>query len=247
MLKYFFYSFFLLVLGVVIIAGFRGQRFQDPPLEMFTDMVHQKKLKAQVPSNFFSDKRTARVPVADTMPMGYDIPAQSYHETIANQPDKIYVENFKIRKYTGGPDYLNTGRMGEVWGDGIPIEVTPLAMQRGQERYNINCAVCHGLAGDGKGITGQFGMVAIANLHEARFLEMPDGEIYNTIVNGKGTMMAYGHQVALYDRWAIVAYIRALQRSQIGTLADLTPEERRLLEAQSTMADTTTEEQTSNE
>ncbi len=105
-------------------------------------------------------------------------------------------------------------------------------MARGQERYNINCAVCHGYSGHGNGVTGKFGMVAIATYHDERLRNMPDGEIYNTIANGKGTMMAYGHQVSLYDRWAIVAYIRALQRSQYAKAADLTPEERQFLEAQ---------------
>lgn len=230
MLKNFFLIFILLIIGVVAVAGFRGHKFTDPPIEIFNDMDHQKKKKAQTPSEFFADMRSAREPVPGTMPMGYEIPKETYHEEVATRPEKILVKNFKIRKYTGGPDYLNTGKMGEVWGDGIPLEITPALMQRGQERYNINCAVCHGLSGHGDGITGKYGMVAIATYHDDRMRSMPDGEIYNTITNGKGTMMAYGHQVSLYDRWAIIAYIRALQASQYAKVDSLSPDQRKMLE-----------------
>jgi len=236
MLKYFFLSFFLLIVAIVAIAGFRGHHFSEPPIQLFDDMDDQAKLKSQKPSEFFADMRAARSPVDGTMPMGYDIPAETYHQEVANRPEKIRVTNFKTREYTGGPDYLNTGRMGEVWGDGIPVEITPELMARGQQRYNINCSVCHGLAGHGNGIIGKFGMVAIATYHDERMRNMPDGEIYNTITNGKGTMMAYGHQVSLYDRWAIIAYIRALQVSQNVTMTELSPELQEQLKAQSTAA-----------
>jgi mono/diheme cytochrome c family protein len=93
-------------------------------------------------------------------------------------------------------------------------------MQRGREQYNIHCAVCHGLDGYGgqgeqaHGMLGRKGMVGIANYHQDKYRDMADGEIFNTISNGKNSMSAYGHQIKVQDRWAIVAYIRALQLSQ---------------------------------
>jgi len=232
MLKNFFLIFILLMVTVVAVAGFRGQKTSRRPIEIFSDMDHQKKVKAQVPSNFFADGRGARVPVAGTMPMGYAIPEQSYHETLAEMPEKLLVTNFKERLYTGGPDYLNTGKIGEVWGDGLPLETTNELIERGFERYTINCTVCHGATGAGNGIAGQYGIAGIPTFHTDRLRDMPDGEIYNTIVHGKNTMMSYGHQVSLYDRWAIVAYIRVLQRANNGTVEDLSPEGRAILEAQ---------------
>ena len=93
-------------------------------------------------------------------------------------------------------------------------------MLRGRERFNIHCAVCHGLDGYGgqgdqaHGMLGRKGMIGIANYHQDKYRQMADGEIFNTISNGKASMSAYGHQIKVQDRWAIVAYIRALQVSQ---------------------------------
>jgi mono/diheme cytochrome c family protein len=101
------------------------------------------------------------------------------------------------------------------------VKVDEAFIQRGQERFNINCAVCHGKAGFANGITSKFGVAAIANLQDDRIKQMPDGQIFSTITNGKNTMGAYGPNVAIDDRWAIVAYIRTLQKSQSVKLAEL--------------------------
>ena len=93
--------------------------------------------------------------------------------------------------------------------------------------------MCHGATGAGNGIAGKYGLVAIANLHQQRIRDMADGEIFNTITHGKNTMMGYGDRIQVQDRWAIVAYIRALQLSQGGaTINDVPPAERAQLEAQ---------------
>lgn len=103
--------------------------------------------------------------------------------------------------------------------DRLTVHWTRL-LKRGREQYNIHCAACHGLDGYGgqgdqaHGMVGRKGMIGIANYHQDKYREMADGEIYNTITNGKNSMSAYGHQVKVQDRWAIVAYIRALQLSQ---------------------------------
>jgi mono/diheme cytochrome c family protein len=123
--------------------------------------------------------------------------------------------------------------MGDVYGDGVPEGVTidGAFLARGRERYDINCAVCHGKAGDGKGVVGQYGLPAIANLHDDRIAQMPDGQLFSTVTNGKNTMGAYGPQIAVEDRWAIVAYLRALQRTTRGKLADLSEARQKELQA----------------
>jgi mono/diheme cytochrome c family protein len=110
----------------------------------------------------------------------------------------------------------------------LPITATLLA--RGQERFNINCSPCHGAAGDGKGITTKFGMGVVADLHDVkpprRVVQQGDGEIFNTITYGKTLMGPYGPNITVEDRWAIVAYVRALQRSHLATLEDVPADQR---------------------
>lgn len=229
MLKYFFYIFGLIVVLIVTVAGFRGQKFEKPPIEIFPDMDHQPKVKAQVPSDFYSDGRGNREPVVGTVPMGYQMPLHKPVDGSTGESASPYTD---IR-FSSGVSYTDTGKMGNQWGTGLPMEVTPEFIARGQERYNISCQVCHGAAGDGAGIAGKYGLVAIANLHQQRIRDMADGEIYNTITHGKNTMMGYGDRIQVKDRWAIVAYIRALQKSQGGaTINDVPSEERAKLESQ---------------
>jgi mono/diheme cytochrome c family protein len=120
--------------------------------------------------------------------------------------------------------------MGSNWGTGLPVEVTPQLLERGMQRYNINCAVCHGPTAAGDGIVKQYGLATVVTLQDERIRNMADGEIFNTITHGKNTMMSYGPNVTVNDRWAIIAYLRVLQRSQNATLADVPPEARAELE-----------------
>ena len=186
-------------------------------------MDHQPKVKAQVPSEFFADERGNRLPVLGTVPIGYEAPVSKENPF----PDE---GKYRMLRYSTGTDYLNTGRFGDRWGTGIPLPVTAELMQRGQERYTIFCGVCHGASGGGNGVAGQYGLVAIANFHQDRLREMADGEIYNTIVMGKNTMLGYGSNIPVDDRWAIVAYVRALLAAQTATINDVPPAERAALE-----------------
>lgn len=224
MLRYFFIGLGLFLVGLFAVAGFRGQKSKEPPIEIFPDMDHQPKVKAQVPSKFFADNRGNRLPVAGTVPIGYEAP-QSKGNPFPNEG------LYRTVRFSAGTDYLNTGRFGGQWGTGIPLPVTAELMQRGKERYQIFCAVCHGASGGGNGVAGQYGLVAIASYHQDRLREMADGEIYNTIVHGKNTMLGYGDRIPLDDRWAIVAYVRALQMAQTASLGDVPPDERAKLEA----------------
>jgi len=228
MLRYFFALFALTILVVVSLAGFRGQFFKQPPIEIFPDMDHQPKVKAQVPSQFFADGRGNRLPVPGTVPVGYSTP-------LRDQATGEIVEMggpYKQIAFGAMPDYFNTGKIGDRWGTGIPLEVTMEVMERGRERYNISCKVCHGAVGLGNGIASQFGLAAVANLQIERIRVMADGEIYNTITHGKNTMMGYGHNIQVEDRWAIVAYLRAMQLAQNATIDVVPPGELAALQAE---------------
>src|SRR5256712_13463488 len=126
--------------------------------------------------------------------------------------------------FSVGTDYYNTGKMGDRWGTGIPVPVTPELLERGRQRFGITCAMCHGATAAGNGITKQYGLATVVSLQDERIRKMADGEIFNTITNGKNTMMAYGPNIIVPDRWAIIAYLRALQRSQNAASVDVPPE-----------------------
>ena len=221
----------ILVLGgiaLVAIFGFRGEKSTGSPLEVFPDMVRQVKVRAQAPSGFFADGRGARAPILGTVPMGYEMPRPDAMATPANA---VAAPAPRARTaFSGGTDYYDTGKMGDQWGSGLPVEVTPALMQRGRERFNITCAMCHGATAAGNGITKQLGLTTVVTLQDDRIRKMADGEIFNTITNGKNTMMAYGSTLTVNDRWAVIAYVRALQRSQNATIADVPEEQRAALD-----------------
>src|SRR5213596_1596679 len=227
MLRGFLLISLLFTIAIIAVFGFRGQKSTGSPLEIFPDMVRQMKVRAQAPLNFFSDGRGSRPPVTGTLPIGYEMPKP---ETIATPAAAVAtVEALQTHPRVGfsvGTDYYDTGKMGNNWGTGIPLEVTRELLQRGQQRFNITCAMCHGAAAAGNGITKQYGLATVVSLQDERIRKMSDGEIFNTITNGKNTMMAYGPNIIVPDRWAIIAYLRALQRSQNTNVADVPPEHR---------------------
>jgi len=224
MLRGFLVIFLLCTIAIIAVFGFRGQKSTGPPLELFPDMVRQMKVRAQAPLNFFADGRGPRLPVAGTVPIGYEMPKQEAVATTGVVAVGPY--SHPHASFSAGADYYNTGKMGDRWGTGIPLEVTRELMERGQQRFNITCVMCHGAAAAGNGITKQYGLATVVSLQDERLRKMSDGEIFNTITNGKNTMMAYGPNIIVPDRWAIIAYLRALQRSQNAAIADV-PEDHR--------------------
>lgn len=199
MIKYFLIIFTLLTAFVIGVFGFRGSKFRDTPVRLFPDMEVQDKLKSQKPDPFFENGVGSRLPVAGTLPNSTD--------------DGLYSLEFGEGK-TG---YYYTGQFGDYYGTGLPEELelteenAEAFLRRGQERYNIYCSVCHGVAGDGNGVTANYGIPGIANLHVFPKAEYPDGRLYDVITNGKGNMGGYGYNIPVSDRWAIVSYIRTLQ------------------------------------
>ena len=97
---------------------------------------------------------------------------------------------------------------------------------RGQSRYQIYCQPCHGTLGDGNGITKQYGMIATPSYHDDRLRGMAEGELFNTITNGKNTMSSYADKLSPDDRWAVIAYVRALQRAHHASVDDVPLEHR---------------------
>jgi hypothetical protein len=227
MLRGFFLLFLLSGVALVAILGFRGQKSTGAPLEVFPDMVRQMKVKAQAPLGFFADGRGPRQPVEGTVPIGYAMPKPGNAPSGAPPAESISHEQIG---FSVGTDYYNTGKMGNNWGTGIPMTVTPELMKRGHDRFNITCAMCHGATAAGDGITKQYGLATVVTLQDDRIRKMSDGEIFNTITHGKNTMMAYGPNIMVSDRWAIIAYLRALQRSQTTTINDVPEEHRAELE-----------------
>jgi mono/diheme cytochrome c family protein len=228
MLRAFFLVFILVTIAWIAVFGFRGQKSGKPEIEIFPDMVRQMKVRAQSESNFFADQRGARQPVDGTVPMGYDLPLPNDEGGAVDATGEMAMR--PRLGFSEGTDYYNTGKMGANWGTGIPLEVTPALMQRGQQRFSINCAVCHGPLAAGDGIVKQYGLATVVTLQDDRIRNMADGEIFNTITHGKNTMMAYGPRITVQDRWAIISYLRALQRSQHASAADVPAEHQAELE-----------------
>ncbi|SRR5260221_61141 len=213
-MRYFLLIFALSVVVVMAIAGKRGSTSRRPPIEIFSDMDRQAKLRPQTLNEFFSDRMSSRLPVAGTI-------ARSKPYQINGQDVYPYQEAA-----------VNTGRIPGTTNfvETIPLPVTAQLMARGQQRFNIYCSPCHGAQGDGKGITTKLGMAVIADLHDGgarKIPQQPDGQIFNTISYGKAPLMgAYGGIIPVEDRWAIVAYVRALERSHLATIEDVPADER---------------------
>jgi mono/diheme cytochrome c family protein len=200
-MRYFLLLFALTIVAVMIVAGQRGHTFRKPPVYIFPDMDRQPKLRPQEPNKFFANNISSQLPVPGTIARG-----DTFEDTPANTGKK-----------PGTTNYVDT----------IPVPVTAELMARGQERFNIHCAICHGAAGDGKGVPTKFGMAIIADLHDNKTRRVPqqsDGEIFHTISYGKNLMQGYAPQIPISDRWAIIAYLRALQRSRLATLEDVPAE-----------------------
>jgi mono/diheme cytochrome c family protein len=176
---------------------FRGRPSEDPPIHINPNMDNQPKYKAQSESQYFENGATMRMPVAGTVARG---------------------EEYEDTRY-----YFGKNTNGEALSEN-PIPITIQLLKRGQKRYNIYCAPCHGRTGDGKGIVVKRGYLPPPNFHQDLVRNYPDGHFFDVITNGIRNMPSYKHMIPVKDRWAIVSYVRALQRSQNATISDI-PEE----------------------
>ncbi|MEM6911000.1 MAG: cytochrome c [Verrucomicrobiota bacterium] len=221
MLKNFLIAYALVALLFVGMMGFRGTKDSNRPFMVFNDMDDQYKVKFQDSSDLFADGVGSRRPIETTVPQG-----------LVKAPGLAQEGKVAPEGYTQFSDYYHTGRFGDFWGDGMPIELElsdatmDAFLRRGQERYEVFCTVCHGSDGNAQSVVAQRGFAGIASIHQERLLpgNISDGYLYDVIANGKGLMGKYGDKLNVYDRWAVVAYLRALQKSQRTIYTEVKPE-----------------------
>jgi len=183
-------------LAVVLLAGCRGTTSEKPPIHIVPNMDYQKRFDPQSRNTFFADGRSMRPLVPGTVARGFLRDDTQFHFG-----------------RTGDGEFVPE----------IPVPITREFLLRGRERYEIYCAPCHGRAGDGQGVimTGQYGYVPAPTYHSDQLRAVPDGYLFDVLTNGVRSMPGYGHLVPIADRWAIVTYIRALQRSQNASASDV--------------------------
>lgn len=208
-MRYFLLIFLTLVAVVFGIAGLRGHLSRKPPILLIPDLNRQFRLRPEQPNGFFANGLSSQL-----VPLG-----------TVSRSQPLQTVDGPIYPYEDSP--VNSGRAAGTTNfvETNPLPVTPALLRQGREQFGIYCAPCHGAAGDGNGIMKKLGvMPAVANLHDKRIVEMTDGEIFNTVSRGKNLMAAYSPTVSVKDRWAIIAYLRALQLSWLGSTNDLPPD-----------------------
>ena len=190
----------LALIPPVMIALARAQKSTKPRIHLIQDMDNQARFKAQSLNPLFADTRAMRPAVPGTVARGMLNEDAHFHE----------------------------GKVGDEWASIFPIPVDAALMRRGRERFDIYCTPCHGYEGSGNGIVNvradklmEGTWIPPTSLHVDQVRSQEHGKIYNTIANGIRKMPAYGDQIAPHDRWAVVAYVRALQRSQNAKLEDV--------------------------
>lgn len=162
------------------------------------DMYDQPRYTANQPSDFFADGRAMRAAPANTVAMGSFDPESAL--------------------YTGQVD-------GELAAE-LPLELTAELLEHGRTRYNAYCAPCHGLTGDGNGVIAYRGPIEVPSLHQDRLRTVAIGYVFDVITNGINRMYSYANRIPPEDRWAVAAYVRALQLSQNASASELTAEQR---------------------
>ncbi len=183
-------SFLFFATGLLLSSGCK------PLFDIRKAMYDQPKYEALEASDFFGDRRSARPLIEGTVAQGQ-----------LRLDDHLYLA------------------LEEIDGDVLqarsyPFEITMADLERGRERYDIYCSVCHGLSGHGEGMVVRRGYKAAPGYHSEKLRDMPPGYFYSVITNGYGQMSSYAAQIPVEDRWRITAYIQALQRSQFASIED---------------------------
>jgi mono/diheme cytochrome c family protein len=193
----------LALIPPLVFARMRAVPSPNRPIHIFWDMDFQPKYKTQVPNPLFADGRAMRAPVEGTVAQG-----ESYVDT-----------------------HLYEGVVNGQWATALPaaMRMDEATLRRGRQRFDIYCSACHGWAGYGDGPVNQRAMELVSNvngpvngtqwvaaksLHDETTRDQPMGQLFNTITHGIRNMAGYGAQIKVEDRWAIAAYVKALQLSQ---------------------------------
>jgi len=204
-MRYVLIGIAMMVFLVVSLAGFRGDISRKPPLEVFPDMDRQPKLRPMEPNGFFKNGMSSQPLVEGTIARSEAIDLGEGKKVYPFEKDHVVVSGF-----ASGTNTVAS----------IPIPVTSQLMARGRTKYNISCLPCHGGQGDGNGVVKYFGFGAIKDLHDPNVVKLNDGQLYRVVtvgnLKGKGEMKGYANTLDVTDRWAVVAYVRALQLSRLG-------------------------------
>lgn len=190
------------IAAAIALTGCAGQISREPPVMVFPDMRAQGRYEPQGEGKFFGDGKASRQPVEGTVPRG------EWKEDEA----------------------LFTGIVNNQYVGRNPLPINEELLQTGQRRFNTYCSPCHDRTGQGRGVVAQRAMWIPTNLHEERVKTFNDGEIFNVISHGRRSMPSYEFQITEHDRWAIVAYVRALQRTTSATIEDVPADQRTALQ-----------------
>ena len=225
----------LLPFGLIALA--RSQTSPQPPMHPIQDMFKQQKFRPQRGDSMFADGRAMRprlpgVTASTDLQVNNEIVDDPDHPHMIDNRDAPLELNDELtyQRVMEGTEPQADGKPGYV--KQIPVKVSMDLLKRGRERYTIYCAACHGQAGYGDGTVALHaadlqllgnanGWVAPKNYHSDDMRKQPVGQIFNTIANGARTMPGYAKQISVLDRWAIVTYVRALQRSQDAKPSDI--------------------------
>lgn len=213
-------------------AKARSSRSNQPHIHIFPDMDFQPKYRSDQGTDLFADGRANRGQVAGTIARGgFPDDALFYRGVESGEQGDAWTTGFPTT-YPNSPEVFAELR-------GTPFVVDMKLLKRGQQRYNIYCSPCHGYDGRGQGMVPERvkaggGVWLARNLVEAPdaegkggvVIQMANGQLFNTITNGFQTMTGYGGQITAADRWAIVAYVRALQRAQNASAEDIPADQR---------------------
>ncbi len=181
------------VLAALLLNGCASVQ-RTPPLEVWDDMKRQEKFLPQTESDLFADQRASRRPPEGAIARGHLTDDTPY--------------------YTGMENGMYLGKN--------PVPVTMALLKQGQTKFNIYCTPCHDREGMGVGIVPQHVPTwQPSNLMEDRVVQFADGDIFNVITNGRRTMPSYRFQIETADRWAIISYVRALQRAHHSTINEV--------------------------
>lgn len=241
-----------LVAGAGLLCGCRGDREDAPPRQFFPDLDDAPKWKPQTQSEFFTDGRTMRQPPAGVVPFGRQ-------RFLSDEPWAAPWMQARAELLKDDAVFTTGKNPDGSYVVKAPVQFTIADVKRGQERFNIYCAVCHNYTGDGKGMVGiQFMAGTAANFHEAKYNGLDpadptsqkhhDGFLFFTARNGvpggsaeqpdwiKNKMPGYAHALSVDDTWRVVAYVRSLQAHHKGTLEDVPEAERPNIKDQASTA-----------
>lgn len=215
-MRTFFLIFAFVLVAAVSIFGFRGQKTRHTPLYLFPDMDRQAKFHPQGENTFYANRMNDRPAPLGAVARGTGLEEPAVFAADYRHPT-LETPSLATGKNPDGTELAV-----------IPLPVTYELMELGRRKYEIYCTVCHGALGEGNGVTQNYGVIA-ANLQTPVYLERPDGNLYNTITNGYNTMMGYGEKLSVEERWAVVAYVRALQKMFNARETDLSPQQKKEL------------------